>query len=131
MSSINTAWDFSREHWWIYFICRELNWVSMSKMPSPPLQMESWVDWEVIVLLPFQRISSVLSIYLLICFGIVYIWPMYHSLDKRIWFTMIFLSLKESHSVLDMNFLSLYLQLQPFHLSWLISSILILKIHSF
>ena len=28
-------------------------------------------------------------------FGIVYIWPMYHSLDKRVWFTIIFLSLKE------------------------------------
>ena len=30
---------------------------------------------------------------------------MYYSLDKRIWFTMIFLPLKECHSVPDMDFL--------------------------
>ena len=29
-------------------------------------------------------------------FGIVQIWPTYHSLDKRVWFTIIFLPLKES-----------------------------------
>ena len=29
---------------------------------------------------------------------------MYHSLDKRIWFTMIFLPHKESHSAPDMDF---------------------------
>ena len=29
---------------------------------------------------------------------------MYHSLDKRIWFTIIFLPLKESHYVPDMDF---------------------------
>ena len=29
---------------------------------------------------------------------------MYHSLGKRIWFTIIFLPLKESHSVPDMGF---------------------------
>ena len=29
---------------WICFIFREFNWMSMSKIPSPPLPMESW-DW--------------------------------------------------------------------------------------
>ena len=29
---------------------------------------------------------------------------MYHSLDKRIWFKIIFLPLKESHCVPDMDF---------------------------
>ena len=28
---------------WIHFIFREFNWVSMSKIPSLPLQVESWV----------------------------------------------------------------------------------------
>ena len=34
--------------------------------------------------------------FFLVYFGIVQIWPMYHSLDKRVWFTIIFLPLKES-----------------------------------
>ena len=41
----------------------------------------------------FQRKSYILSISFLLYFGIIYIWPMYHSLDKRIWFTIIFLHL--------------------------------------
>ena len=27
---------------WVHFIFREFNWVAMSKIVSPPLQMESW-----------------------------------------------------------------------------------------
>ena len=48
----------------------------MSKTPSPHIQMESWAT-----LLP---ISSFIN------FGIVYIWPIYQSLDKRTWFTILF-----------------------------------------
>ena len=43
---------------------------------------------------------SILFIY----FGIAYIWPMYHSLAKKIWFIVIFKPLKESHSGLDVDF---------------------------
>ena len=45
----------------------------------------------------------------LVHFGIVQIGPMYHSLDKRIWSTFIFLPLKESLSlsVPDMDFFSI------------------------
>ena len=48
----------------------------MSKIPSPHFQMEGW--------------AIVFSISSLINFGIVYIWPIYQSLDKRIWFTIRF-----------------------------------------
>ena len=48
----------------------------MSKIPSPHFQMES-----------SAIVSSISS---LINLGIVYIWPMYQSLDKRIWFTILF-----------------------------------------
>ena len=44
----------------------------------------------------FQRKLYILfSIPFLIYFGIVKIWPMYHNLEKRISFTIIFLPLKE------------------------------------
>ena len=35
-------------------------------------------------------------------FKIVQIWPMCHSLDKRVWFTIFFLSLKESLTLFQM-----------------------------
>ena len=44
--------------------------------------------------------------FLLVYFGISYIWPMYQSLDKKnIWFTIIFLPIKRGcHCVPDMDF---------------------------
>ena len=30
---------------WIHLIFKEFNWVSMSKIPSPPFQVESWIRW--------------------------------------------------------------------------------------
>ena len=48
----------------------------MSKIPFPHFQMESW--------------AVVFSISSLINFEMVYIWPIYQSLDKRIWFTIVF-----------------------------------------
>ena len=48
----------------------------MSKIPSPHFQMESW--------------AIVFSIFSLINFGIVYIWPKYESLNNRIWCTIHF-----------------------------------------
>ena len=55
---------------------RGFNWVFMSKIPCPHFQMESW--------------AIVFSISSLINFGMVYIWPIYRRLDKRIGFTILF-----------------------------------------
>ena len=63
----------------------------MYKMPSPHLQMESW---------------DIFSISPLINFGKVSIWLIYQSLDKRIWFTVLFFSSqRELHSVWNSDFL--------------------------
>ena len=72
---------------WIHFIFREFEYF---------LQMESWARC-----LGGCMILFFFTISFLIYFGIVYIWPMYHSLDKRIWFTIIFLPLKESLTIPD------------------------------
>ena len=57
----------------------------MSKTPSPHFQMESW--------------AIAFSISSLINFGIVYIWSIYQSLDKKVWFTTpFFSSQRELHS---------------------------------
>ena len=62
----------------------------MSKIPSPHFQMESWaIDF---------WISSV------VIFGIIYIWPIYQSLDKRIWFTILFFRPKESCTLRNIFF---------------------------
>ena len=71
--------------------------MSISKILSLLLQMER-VElgvWET-AFFPFQRKLYIFSIFFLIYFGKIYIWPVYHSLDKRIWFTIIFFLLKES-----------------------------------
>ena len=39
-----------------------------------------------------ERWAIVFSISFLINFGTVYIWPIYQSLDKRVWFTILFFS---------------------------------------
>ena len=107
----------------------------MSKIPSPPLQMESWANylggcmflllhkkwsfplrissviatksvrncgfghiywknpwWKTsfFVQHPFQKKLYIFSISFFIYFETVYIWPMYHTLDKRISFRIIF-----------------------------------------
>ena len=64
----------------------------MSKMPSPHFQMESW--------------ATVFSIFSFINCGIVYIWHIYIyiSLDKRTWFTVLFLSQRELYSVRNIDF---------------------------
>ena len=51
----------------------------MSNTPSPIVQMELGV-WEVVVFsVPEEIVYS-----FLVYFGMVQIWPMYHSLDKRV-----------------------------------------------
>ena len=81
-------------NFWINFIFREFNWVSMSKMSKERLSV-----WEVWFFLLFRRKLYILfSISFLIYFGIVYIWTMYQSLDKS-WFIIIFLPLKESFTL--------------------------------
>ena len=63
--------------------------------------------WEVV----FFPVPEEVVYPFLVYFGIVQIWPMYHSLDKKVWITIMFSPLqRESHSVPDMDFL-LYLHL--------------------
>ena len=80
---------------------REFNWVCMSKIPSPHFQMESW--------------TIAFSIFSLINFGIEYIWPIYQSLDKEIWFTISFFFIpRELHSVHFFSWAThLYMSLFP------------------
>ena len=137
---------------WIHFF-RQFNWVSMSKIPSPPLQMEGWASClGGRIFISFQRKSYILSIFFLIYFEIVHIWLMYHSLDRRIWFMIIFLPLKESLTLFQLwaffyfnftyfvpigviedrvakiNSKRFNGKLRQFHFSWLISSVFICSI---
>ena len=66
----------------------------MSKTPpSPVVQMESWARCLGGRVFSCSR-GTVYSF--LVYFGIVQIWPMYHSLDKRDWFFIFFLPLRKS-----------------------------------
>ena len=79
---------------WINFIFREFNCVSMSKIPIPLIQMESWtscVRGSFYLLVPEEIVYS-----FLVYFVIVQTWPIYHSLDKKVWLLIMFLPLKES-----------------------------------
>ena len=81
--------------------------VSMSKnlIQSSKWRAELGV-WEVALFPVLEEIVCYFSV----CFGIAQIWSMYHNLDKRVWFTIIFfISPKEPHSVPDMKFLYLHL----------------------
>ena len=70
----------------------------MSKILSPPLQRKSW-SWDIGGFFPFRG-NSIFFDFLLDKFSnSIYLSNsiyMYYSLDKRIWFTIIFLPLKES-----------------------------------
>ena len=79
---------------WIHFIFREFNFVSMSKIPIPLIQMESWtrcVRGSFYLLAPEEIVYS-----FLVYFVIVQTWSIYHSLDKQVWLLIMFLPLKES-----------------------------------
>ena len=78
----------------------------MSKIPSAHFQMGSWTRClGGHVFLPFQsKYCFVFSISFLINFGIIYIWPIYQSLDKRMWLTILFF--REFHSLQNIDFLS-------------------------
>ena len=70
---------------WIHLVLNlEFNWVSMSKIPSPPFQMESWTRCPGGLIFCSFRGNCVcfFSVSFLIYFRIVYIWPMYHSFDE-------------------------------------------------
>ena len=106
LSSINTTWDLSREHWWGLIIFKFIEVLEglieyLSKIPSPHFQMESW--------------AIAFSIFSLINFGIEYIWPIYQSLDKEIWFTISFFFIpRELHSVHFFSWAThLYMSLFP------------------
>ena len=113
---------------WIHFIFSEFNCVSMmAKISSPLFKMEkSWTTCQggcIFFPVPEEIIYSSL-----VYFGILQIWPMYHSLDKRVWLTII--PFKESHSDPDMDFFAmssfilLHLELSRIELQKLTPSIL-------
>ena len=113
---------------WIHFIFSEFNCVSMmAKISSPLFKMEkSWTTCQggcIFFPVPEEIIYS-----FLVYFGILQIWPMYHSLDKRVWLTIT--PFKESHSDPDMDFFAmssfilLHLELSRIELQKLTPSIL-------
>ena len=112
---------FPESIWWDliileYFIFRQFNWVSINKIPSLPLQMESWVR-SLGGCFFFVSEEIIYSFNLLmIYFGIVCIWTMPHNLDNKIRFTIIFLPLKESLTMFQVWILLSYLHL--FCLNW-------------
>ena len=83
---------------WIHFICRGFNWVSVSKISNPlPPNGKSWarcIGGHIL----FRSRGN----YILFQFSFCYILEQYildiYSLDKRIWFTIIFLPLKDMDS---------------------------------
>ena len=95
-------------HWWdlitfesILFLDNliECLWLTMN-----PLQMKSWARClRGCAFFPFHWKSYIFSIFFLIYFGTVYVWPMYHSLDKKIWFKIIFLRITESVTLFQMS----------------------------
>ena len=66
----------------------------MSKIPSTIVQMESLV--RCLGGLTFFCPRGTRLFLFLVYFGIVQIWPMYHTLDERVLFMIIFLPLKKS-----------------------------------
>ena len=62
------------------------------------------------------KLFILFSVYFLVYFGKVLIWPMYHSLQKKIWFTSMFLPLKESLTLFQIWIFLLYVHL--FCLIW-------------
>ena len=113
---------------WIHFVFSEFNCVSMmAKISSPLFKMEkSWTTCQggcIFFPVPEEIIYS-----FLVYFGILQIWPMYHSLDKRVWLTIT--PFKESHSDPDMDFFAmssfilLHLELSRIELQKLTPSIL-------
>ena len=65
----------------------------MSKTPSSIIQTESLARCLGDRVFSYSRGNG---IFFLVYYGIVQIWPMYHNLDKRVWFTIIFLYFKKS-----------------------------------
>ena len=99
LSSIDIAWDFSRGHWWDLITFEStlfLESLTVSLCIKYLVQSSKWRAelgvWEVV----FFHVPEEIIYSFLIHFGIVQIWPMYHSLDKRAWFAIIFLLFKES-----------------------------------
>ena len=115
-------WDLSRENWWdlitfksIFFSEKLIECLCLKYLVHP-LKLESWAMRLGGYFFPFQRKTYILLISFLIYFGIVYIWPICHSLDKRICFTIIFLSPKESLTLFQIRIF--LLQLHWFCPNW-------------
>ena len=90
-------------------------------MPSLPLQMESWAQCLGCIFSCSKGSCTFFFQYrfwimlILNKVGIMLIWPLYHSLETRIWFLITFFtSQRESHSVPDMGFLLTFNYFVPF-----------------
>ena len=92
---------------WIHLVFKESSWVSMPKMPYPPFQKESWIRClGGSIFCGFQKkLYMLFSVSFLIYSRIVYIWPMHHSFDERVQFTIIFFPLKDSRTLFEFDFL--------------------------
>ena len=66
--------------------------------------------WEA-VFFPLHRKLRILSISFLIFFEVVHIWPIYQNLDRRVWFVITFLPLKESFTLFQICLFLLQLHL--------------------
>ena len=92
---------------WIHFIFRKINLVSISKISAAPLQTEGWCRCMGGRVFFHSRGNIYFLISFLIYFEIVCIWLLHHRFDKRVWFTIIFLPFKESHTSRNLSQLEL------------------------
>ena len=61
------------------------------------VHLSKWrVEQGVCEVISFFPVPEEIAYSFLVYFGIAQFWLMYHSLDRRVWFTIIFLPLKES-----------------------------------
>ena len=76
-------------------------------MVSPCLKyLEQWSKWRAelgVWEVVFFTVPEQIVCYFFVYFGLVQIWKMYHSLDKRVWFTIIFLPVKESLTLFQIS----------------------------
>ena len=63
-----------------------------------------WRVEQVSASLYFVPVPEEIVYYFLVYFVIVQTWSIHHSLDKKVWLWIMFLPVKESHSVPDMDF---------------------------
>ena len=109
--SVNTVWDLSREHWWnlinfesiLFLYCLI---VCLSKIPSLPLQMESWTQYlgGCIFSCSIGNCIFFFSISFLIFWNSIHLTHVSQLGNEDLVDDYIFTSQRESHSLPDMDF---------------------------